>query len=230
MPRLKSNLVDDILSEIVKKVNDYTYLAGDVVSEVSLAEELSVSRTPVREAILRLIEFGVLERTATKVVVKSITLSDIAEILEVREAIEGMSAKLIIKNGGLNHAQIAELEKINKAIYDSITAGNYDENFTQDNLFHDTIISFGRNTRLLDIRKRLTIQAQRSRRITIVTPARHIETAKEHENIIKGFKENDYQEVKQAIVSHISNSLNNYTQILSDDHWINIISELKGQK
>ncbi len=229
MPRLKSNLVDDILAAIVKRINDYTYAAGDVVSEVAIAEELSVSRTPVREAILKLIEYGLLERTATKVVVKTMTLADIAEILEVREAIETMSAKIIVKNGGLTQEEIAELERINAAIAASVAVGDFDENFTQDYLFHDTLIGYCKNSRLVDIRRRVTIQSQRPRRITIITPGRHIDTVKEHELIIDGLRKNNYKAAESAIVSHIESSLDNYTQILSDDRWLNIMRELKGR-
>ncbi len=221
-------MVDNVLKEIMKKINDYTYTAGDVVSEVALAEELSVSRTPVREAILRLIEYGVLERTATKVVVKAITLVDISEILEVREAMESMSVKLIIKKGGLSDKKLDKLIEINKAMSENISQGNFEKVFSLDNSFHDLIIEYGGNSRLMDLRKRLTIQAQRSRSITIVTPTRHVVTVAEHSDIIAALTNNDYPAVRTAITTHIDNSLKNYTEILGDNRLLNIIKELNG--
>ena len=60
----------------------------------------------------QLIDIGLLERTATKVVVRSITLTDIAEIFQIREAIEIMSVKIILSRGGLNETQKLELMDI----------------------------------------------------------------------------------------------------------------------
>ncbi len=69
MPRIKSNLVDNVLEEIIHRINCYHYIAGDVISEVALAKELGVSRTPIREAIAKLIDIGVLIRDNSKIIV-----------------------------------------------------------------------------------------------------------------------------------------------------------------
>ncbi len=105
MPRLKGNASDTALKKIVQKINDYELSSGEIVSDLELSNELNISRTPVREAMQQLIDIGLLERTATKVVVRSITLTDIAEIFQIREAIEIMSVKIILSRGGLNETQ-----------------------------------------------------------------------------------------------------------------------------
>ena len=71
----------------MNKINNYELLSGDVVSDAELSGELGMSRTPVREAMMQLINDGILQRTSTRVVVKPLTLSDIYEILEIREAL-----------------------------------------------------------------------------------------------------------------------------------------------
>ncbi len=228
MARLKSSLVDDTTNEIMQRIKDHKYSAGEVVSEVALAEELNVSRTPVREAIMRLLDFGVLERTATKVVVKPLTLNDIVEILEVREAVEIMSIKLILRKGGLTKSQLKELEKISNDFEKTVSDHDYGENFGLDNLFHEKLVSYSGNSRLTDISKRISIQSQRSRWITTITPARHISSANEHEEILNALKSKDEDATKKAITSHFTNSLNNYKSILMDDKLINMMKELKG--
>lgn len=71
MPRLKGNASDTALKKIVQKINDYELSSGEIVSDLELSNELNISRTPVREAMQQLIDIGLLERTATKVVVRS---------------------------------------------------------------------------------------------------------------------------------------------------------------
>jgi len=62
--------------------------AGTAVSEVSLATELGVSRTPVREAIGQLVAEGMLQRSSRGAVVAEPTRQDIIDLYEVREALE----------------------------------------------------------------------------------------------------------------------------------------------
>ncbi len=228
MARLKSSLVDDTANEIMTRIKDHRYSAGEVVSEVALAQELDVSRTPVREAILRLLDYGVLERTATKVVVKPLTLNDIVELLEVREAVETMSIKIIMRKGGLSKAQLKELEKLCQKFKNSNLGQDYNEKFILDNAFHEKIITFSGNSRLIDISKRINIQSQRSRWITTITPTRHYEAANEHQAILDGLTDNKEIETKNAIAAHFANSLANYRSILMDDKWLKMMKELKG--
>ncbi len=228
MARLKSSLVDDTATEIMTRIKDHRYSAGEVVSEVTLAQELDISRTPVREAIMRLLDYGVLERTATKVVVKPLTLDDIVEILEVREAIETMSVKIIMRNGGLSKPQLKELEKLCQKFENSNTGQGYNEKFILDNAFHELLISFSGNSRLIDISKRINIQSQRSRWITTITPTRHYDAASEHQAILDALSKKQESAANVALATHFANSLANYQSILLDDKWLNMMKELKG--
>ena len=89
----------------MNKINNYELLSGDVVSDAELSGELGMSRTPVREAMMQLINDGILQRTSTRVVVKPLTLSDIYEILEIREALEIASAGRILRRDARRQEQ-----------------------------------------------------------------------------------------------------------------------------
>ena len=75
MPRVRGEAVNLATNYILKKIENYELSAGDIVSDLELSKEFDMSRTPIREAIMSLIDSGILERTATKVVVKSITFA-----------------------------------------------------------------------------------------------------------------------------------------------------------
>ena len=77
MSRVRGSIVAIATQKILEKIENYELLTGDIVSDLELSKEFEMSRTPIREAIMSLLDCGILERTQTKVVVKTITLSDI---------------------------------------------------------------------------------------------------------------------------------------------------------
>lgn len=215
-------------SKTVQKINDYELSSGEIVSDLELSNELNISRTPVREAMQQLIDIGLLERTATKVVVRSITLTDIAEIFQIREAIEIMSVKIILSRGGLNETQKLELMDIHQNLCNDISNGNFDKNFSDDTAFHEKLIEYSGNTRMEDICRRITLQSQRLRWLTLLTPSRYAGTRDEHQRIIQGILNQDLNSAARAIEEHLQGSLENYTQILNNNQWMKIMSELKN--
>lgn len=73
---------------ILAKVAGGSLPTGAALSEVSLAEELGISRTPVREAISQLVAEGILQKTNRGAVVVEPTRQDIIDLYELREAVE----------------------------------------------------------------------------------------------------------------------------------------------
>jgi GntR family transcriptional regulator of vanillate catabolism len=76
------------------------FKAGERLSETDLAERLSVSRTPIRAALQRLEEEGLLELTQpARYVVRGFSEADINDAIEVRGTIEGLAARLAAERG-----------------------------------------------------------------------------------------------------------------------------------
>lgn len=228
MARTRSNASDLALEKILHKINSYELSSGGVVSDLELSRELNMSRTPIREAIAKLIDANVLERTATKVVVRAITLDDIKEILAVKEAIELMSVKLIIEQGGLSESQLSKLDTLHDEFKDCVSQAKFEDNFQLDSNFHTSIISFSSNSRLLEINKQIDIQIQRLRWINILTPSMFSVTVDEHQQIIDALKENNLAHAEQIISLHCLHAKNNYAQIISNPHWSKFMKELSS--
>jgi len=73
---------------------------GDRLLEVSLGEELRVSRTPIREALITLAEEGLIEyRPNRGYVVRSFTLDEVMDAYVVREALESLACRVIAERG-----------------------------------------------------------------------------------------------------------------------------------
>lgn len=88
------------LVELRKQILSGELPGGTRLYEVSLAEALEISRTPVREAMARLAEEGLLERVAGGgFAVRSFTFADVIDAIEIRGVLEGTAARLAAERG-----------------------------------------------------------------------------------------------------------------------------------
>ena len=93
MQRPQQQAVADKLREMILHG---TFAGGDRLLEVPLSEQLEVSRTPVREALITLSDEGLVEyRPNRGYVVRSFTLDDIMNAYVVREALEGLATRIL---------------------------------------------------------------------------------------------------------------------------------------
>ncbi len=97
--RRKSQL-DKALSDLRNLILSGEFVPGDRLSEPVLADRLDISRTPLREAMSRLVDEGLIERIASGGCrVSSYTMQDIVDAIEVRGAMEGLAARLAAERG-----------------------------------------------------------------------------------------------------------------------------------
>src|SRR6516165_5812387 len=105
------SLVDVVAERIEAAIISGALEPGSRLSEQGLAASLGVSRGPLREAIRRLEGRKLLERTPNiGVRVAALSLRDLNEILQIREALEGMACALAATN--MTDAEIAALQKL----------------------------------------------------------------------------------------------------------------------
>lgn len=116
-----------------------------VLSEV--AEEMGVSQTPVRDALQQLVARGLVEKRGNQgwAVVRP-TPTDIREIFEIREALEGMAARLMAERG--SREDIAELRRIMEDLRRAAGSGDFREYCRRDIEFHSHLVRGSGNARL----------------------------------------------------------------------------------
>jgi DNA-binding GntR family transcriptional regulator len=83
---------------------------GERLRSDALANELRVSRTPVREALRKLEAEGLVEHAGSRLVVRALSERDLTELFYVREALEGMAARLAAENA--TPSEIAEIREL----------------------------------------------------------------------------------------------------------------------
>lgn len=161
---------------------------GERLMEMTLANKLGVSRTPVREAIRMLELEGLVVMIPRRgAEVAKITISDLKDALDVRMAIEelavGLACDRITEEG--KEELKAACEEFNKRV----ASKKIDEIVEGDVLVHDVIFRATNNTRLINIAHNLREQVYRFR-------VEYVKDFDYHDNLIK-----EHDEIKDAIIS-----------------------------
>ncbi len=83
----------EVYEKLIEHLRAGTYAPGDRIRAEDVAKSFSVSRTPVREALSRLLERGLLEMTATGLAVARLQRQSVLELYATREILEGSAAR-----------------------------------------------------------------------------------------------------------------------------------------
>ena len=110
--------------------------ADSVLSERELAARLGLSRTPLREAVGRLVGEGLLRRSGRVIVVNAVRTEDVFEILSLRRLLEGEAVKLAIPRIGKEALLKLRNSELGLLALGTITS---EEHWQVDDTFHDTI-------------------------------------------------------------------------------------------
>ena len=103
------SMAEAVFAQIEEAILNGKLASGEILTENRLCEHLSVSRTPVREALNRLRQEGLIEETGKGAVVIGITEKDLDDIYEVRLRVEGLASALCAEC--ITDEQLAELEE-----------------------------------------------------------------------------------------------------------------------
>lgn len=99
MPDVQPRLADDVYEQILSAIVNGQIAPGDRLIQEKIAAEINISRTPVREALLRLEREGILQLSGRKgFSIRQISEAEVRDIYGVREAIEGYGAYWLADN------------------------------------------------------------------------------------------------------------------------------------
>jgi len=175
---------------------------GERLMEIQLAEEMGVSRTPVREAIRKLELEGFVVMVPRKgAYVAGISVKDIVDVFEVRAALEALAAGLAAER-----ATTEELEEMERAVllnYEVSSGHNLDTLVERDISFHDLIYRASRNQRLVQIVTHLKEQIQRFRTTSLALPGRGRHAVEEHKNIVEAISSRNVELAGNLAREHI---------------------------
>ncbi len=228
----KTDLTTVVYQQLKKEIITGKRMPGSIFNEKEFAEQMGISRTPVREAVLKLSGEGlfiVMPRRGT--MVSHISMNNIIQLYEVRKIIEPQIALIASKKADKNLLEewIIFFESQKKAPY------NINEDFKlpgdkslgvypdPDAIFHIFIAESTGNDFLIRQVNELMTLTQRIRCISNkVKEDRYIKSINEHINIAKAIISDDGSS-ERAVLTHLENSEKGYLHINSTDY-SNIIS------
>jgi DNA-binding GntR family transcriptional regulator len=192
--------------------------AGSKISEPELARSYGISRGPLREAIGRLESCGLVVRRAN-VGARVVTLSSeqLLEIFHVREALEGMAARLAARN--MSDAQVAALRSLltehGEQIEQDVEHAYFQREGDLD--FHYRIVQGSQNTRLTDLLCNDLYHLVRLYRYQFGMPSKRGPRAfVEHEHIVDAIERRDPEMAELMMRAHIRASRENVERLLTE--------------
>lgn len=168
MKRSGRQLYTERAYETVKqRILDNEWPAGHVALEQEVASELGMSRTPVREALIRLADEGLVEvRPRHGVRVLDVSASDMREIYQVLTALESTAAELVADRG-IDAYQLAQLDACVDEMDAALTRDDLTAWAVADEQFHQLLIDLCGNGRLAGMVRTCRDQARRARMTTL---------------------------------------------------------------
>lgn len=197
-----------IAKQLTDRIVDGSFRPGEQINEAQVASQLSVSRGPVREALQRLVQEGLLISKPNRgVFVRELTGTDVAEIYAAREVIECAAAEVIVARSSADRSKTgAELEAIVDRMVPLIAAENWPEVSRLDLAFHTRLVEASGNTRLH--RAYLTLATE-----TLICMSNLEEAypysdaasiAEGHRHIATLIATGDLQEIRETLHQHLS--------------------------
>ena len=191
-----------VYEELKMQILKGSIVPGTRMMEVELAEEMGVSRTPIREAIRKLEKEGLVTIEPRRGAYASmISTEDMVEILEVRQDLEGLAAYFAANR--MTDAQMEELREVSNNYNEAVKSGKMEDMIKYDTRFHHIIVESCRNKILVQMIEQLQELVLRFRYIYYDNFRRAENMPEEHEAIVAAISEGDAEKARAAADIHI---------------------------
>lgn len=176
---------------------------GERLIETQIAHLLSISRTPLREALLKLESAGFVERLPSGgAQVKSLSATEVRELYAVRSVLEGLAAREAAQR--LTNGQLADLAVLTRKLR---AADSVDPEIQLiadiGEQFHSIILEASRNRTLEYLLRLLRDHIDQYRHLTINIPGRGLEAAKEHAALLSVLRRRNASLSEAAMRRHV---------------------------
>jgi DNA-binding GntR family transcriptional regulator len=197
---------DAIHDAVAEGILSRTLPPGWRLGEERLATLFSVSRTPVREALMRLESESLAARNRRSgLVVANVTAEQILEIYVIREALDGVAARQAAHFH--SPVDVAALKRLNEALGEASAAGAWDQMAQLNVEFHTALARASRNEMLQRFVDQVHQAVRRFQRTTFSAPGRADEAVREHVAIIDAVERQDEAGAETAAREHMQHAL-----------------------
>lgn len=195
-------LADQVYEKIKKLLGTGTFGQETIISASGLAQELKISRTPVREALLQLSNEGLLEALSGRGFrIKYYSEKEIHEYFEARRIIEVFVVRNLAKN--IQKSDLKELKKILRSMANNSKKGLKAEFLEDDKKFHQELLNLHGNSFLNAIYEKVRILLSTHGQKALSTSTRMEEVVAEHRLILDALEKKDINEAVKSVESHL---------------------------
>ncbi len=192
-------LEEEILNGELKK--------GEILTELSLSARLGVSRTPIRAALHRLAEEGLIKLEANRgVTVLGVSEGDLLDIYTIRMRLEGLASSEAAKN--ISKEALSELRESVELSEFYIKRKNAEKLKELDTRFHEIIYIASANMRLEKILSELHRNIRVYRKLSLSVSERLEKSVEEHREILSSIEKGNAEEADRLMTEHIRSALN----------------------
>jgi GntR family transcriptional regulator, rspAB operon transcriptional repressor len=193
-----SRIYSDLRTELVS----LRRRPGEAISEAEIALSYGVSRTPVREAILKLSDEGLLEIfPQSGIFVSRIPVAALPEAIIIRKALEETTAQLAAERA--TSSQILILHSILERQREADAARDGDAFHQADEMFHATIAEVAGHPGIWKLIQQVKVHVDRYRRLTLPQTGRIAQVIAEHEVILAAIEAHDPADARIAMDIHL---------------------------
>ncbi|MGH9842605.1 MAG: GntR family transcriptional regulator [Blastocatellia bacterium] len=187
----KQSLVEQAYDELRKRILDNVYPPGHQALEAELALQLGISRTPVREALIRLEQEGLVEiipRHGVRIL--PVSPAVMREIYEILTALESMAAELVASRRP-SEEELQPLVQASKDMAKALRVDDLDAWAEADERFHRHLIELAGNKLLVQTVLNFWDRAHRARMVTLRLRRKPVNSTKEHMDLVEMIRKGD---------------------------------------
>jgi len=202
--KVVSNSISNQVYQILKEnIINLTLEPGTAISEKEISDRLEVSRTPVREAFVRLVQDDLLEVFPQKGTrVSLIDLKEVVDARFIREHLEKATYGLVCQN--IQDEQIQELrDNINQQIK-SVKEQRFSDFFKLDETFHYSIVKISGNQKVWPAIQRVDAHLKRIRVLSLINEEKSQVIIQEHIEILQALEKRDAVKAIQILEKHVN--------------------------
>lgn len=204
-PLKRTRLVDRAASVLREGILNGRLAAGTRLRQMELARRLAISRTPLREALMKLEQEGLIERLpGAGLRVKLLELDEAAELYDIREVLDGLAARLAAQR--ISESEIRALERQIRRMNECRASQDAHQWFVAHVAFHDDIFRASGNRRLQGLVSVVRLSIQRFHPVLLSTPNRLNDAFGEHRGIFDAIRTHDPEAAERLARAHIANA------------------------
>ena len=194
-------LHQQVYQVLKEKIIQGEYMPREKLVELRISSELGVSRSPIREALRKLEQEGLIEQKQNQLFVKQYSAKEVIDVYQCRKALESMAASLVVNT--ITEADQKVFVQILEDTRQSLIDNDQQEIINNNTKFHKKLVTLSNNSALIDVLDGLESKILFYRNTIFRKYFRDASFLEEHEEIFRAVISGDRNKAKQAMEKHI---------------------------